>query len=88
MDNLRDKIRDAIDRADQEIADRTGKKQTGFDPDVCAGCPHRGGAPLYQCGLCGCPTLANFPLHQRGMVPEGCPRQVEHAERDPRDFQG
>lgn len=75
MGDFMDEIRDAI--ADQ-VADRTGKVQVGFESSVCEGCPHRGEPPLMRCGLCGCPTIEGFPLDRTGMVPEGCPRIPEH----------
>lgn len=78
LDDIRDAINRATSRADEELAERTGKEQVGFDPDVCVGCVHRGEGTLKRCGLCGCPTIENFPLDQRGMVPEGCPRKLEH----------
>lgn len=70
-----DSLRDSIEEA---VADKTGKVQRGFDPEVCKGCPHRGDAPLYRCGLCGCPTLEGFPLDRTEMTPVGCPRIPEH----------
>lgn len=83
-DSIRDRIRDTIDGAKDQLADRTGKNQTGMVPEVCQGCPYRGDAPMYRCDLCGCPTLEGFPLQQLGMTPEGCPREREHANRDDR----
>lgn len=78
-DRIRDALSSTKDTAEDELADATGKKQVGFNPDVCRGCPHRGGGALRRCGLCGCPTLNNYPLDKLGMVPEGCPRMEEHA---------
>lgn len=80
-DNIRDKIDSAVDGATDEVADRTDKRKTGFNADVCEGCPHRGDPPLQKCGLCGCPTLDGFPLDQMQMTPEGCPRAIEHERR-------
>lgn len=77
-DDIKETIDSAVDSATDGVADKTGKKQVGFEPSVCQGCPHRGTAPLYRCGLCGCPTISGAPLDQMGMVPEGCPREVEH----------
>lgn len=78
MADFLDEIKDAIGNA---VADRTDKRRVGFDPAVCEGCPHRGDGRLRRCGLCGCPTLENFPLDKSGMVPEGCPRMAEHESR-------
>lgn len=69
------------DSVTDTIADKTGKKQVGFDPAVCDGCPYRGDAPLYPCSLCGCPTISGAPLDKLGMVPDGCPRTDEHERR-------
>lgn len=78
MDSIGDRIRDSITN---RLADSTGKVQVGFHPGVCTGCPHRGGPPLEPCGLCGCPTIPGAPLDRLGMVPEGCPRIEEHANK-------
>lgn len=78
---LGDRIRDAA----------TGFRDheyTGFDPDVCVGCPLRGDGVCgfcgqedcnhEPCGLCGCPTVSGFPMDQLGAPPEDCRRLEQH----------
>ena len=84
FDGIRDKIDDAVDSGGDKLADATGKEQRGFEPSVCNGCPHRGSGALRRCGLCGCPTLPNFPMDQTGMVPKDCPRKRQHGEESDR----
>lgn len=78
MTDFTDRIRD---RVADSVADHTDKVSGGMDPRVCEGCPYRGDGALKRCGLCGCPTLPNFPLHQMGVVPTDCPRIPEHQGR-------
>lgn len=71
-------ISDLADRAKERAADLTGKRATGFEASVCAGCPHRGGGRLKRCGLCGCPTVERGTLDVAGMTPAQCPRAARH----------
>lgn len=62
------------------IEDLTGHPKTGFDPDVCEGCPYRGTGVLKRCQLCGCPTINNSPMDLTGRPPEDCIRLDEHRK--------
>lgn len=74
---------DDVDAYTDGLSNNSGKmpKGYGFNPEVCVGCEYRRtdakGSP---CGLCGCPTLENFPMDLLGMPPEDCIRLERHKE--------
>lgn len=80
-DDIRDKMGGAKEGATDSVAEATGKEKTGFDPEVCVGCPKRQQGPMKSCGLCGCPTLPGLLLDKLQMTPEDCVRQSEHERR-------
>jgi hypothetical protein len=58
----------------------TGHPRVGFDPDVCEGCPERGGGVMKKCGLCGCPTISNMPMDMLDAPPSDCLRIDQHKD--------
>lgn len=65
---------------DDLIERLTDHPKVGFDPDVCEGCPERGGGVLKRCGLCGCPTISGMPMDRFGRPPKDCIRIEQHEE--------
>jgi hypothetical protein len=63
------------------VEELTDHPKVGFNPEVCKGCPHRGGGMLKRCGLCGCPTISNMPMDLSGRPPSDCVRLDEHERR-------
>lgn len=72
----------ADDHGNDDFVERlTGHPKVGFTPDVCKGCPERGGGVLRRCGLCGCPTIRGFPMAETGRPPANCRRLNGHERK-------